>query len=268
MRLAVGIGIVLLAGMLAGPSFAARWSAPTDAELRGLPPYCTAKLKFVPGGAQAYAATVGAQYKNIHHYCDGLNFLNRYYRASSPAEGRSNLALAIIEFDYMVRHLVPDSPLAPQIYLSRATALALSNRKPEAVRDMIQAITLDPKFVRGYGALADLYSDVHQRGKALETVVEGLRQIPDSPTLKRRYRELGGKLPYPKPAAASVVASPPSESTPPETAAKNDESMPDAGEAEQEDEEEPDETAPPKIGSPTNPWCRFCPELGDSPKQH
>lgn len=268
MRWVLGIGVMLVGGMLAAPSLAARWSRPTDMELRLLPPYCTAKLKNLPGGAQAYAATVGAQYTNIHHYCNGLAFLNRYYRAPMSAEGRSYLAFAVNEFDYMVDHLFPDSPLAPQIYLSRGTALALSKRYPEAARDMAKAVALNPKFAQGYQALADLYSDQHQQAKALETVTDGLRQLPDDPNLKRRYRELGGKLPYPEPATPSVAASPPSKAAPPETAAKNDEPAPDAEETEQEDEEKPADTAQPKIGSPTNPWCRFCPDLGDTPKQH
>jgi len=117
-----------------------------------------------------------------------------------------------------------------------------------------------------YIAVADNYKESGNKTKALELVTEGLKINPDSKGLKRRYTELGGKLPYPEavdkttPVEGSKVENKPEEKLgveqPPREAASE---VADADKPAAQIETIP-QVEPPKIGSPKNPYCRFCPD--------
>lgn len=224
---------------------------PTDVELKSLPYYCTVKRqleKGVPGARQAGYAALGEQFGNVHHFCNGLNFINRYYRSPFGAKAGSYLASAINEFTYMVEHLVPNSSLAAESYLGRATAYALSRRDGEAMRDFQTAVRYNPRLAGAYVAWADFLVERKLREDALKVVTEGLRWNPGHRALENRYTTLGGKLPYPEPVAAS--GSP----ALPDSGGKAPEPAPAA--STQSVEPEPKATTT----DPDRPYCRFCPD--------
>jgi len=81
------------------------WSQMTEIEVKQLPNYCMVKYREQQGDAGARGegmALMGPQYSNVHHYCGGLNYLNRYYRNMGRRDAGSYLAFAISEFNYMV----------------------------------------------------------------------------------------------------------------------------------------------------------------------
>ncbi len=230
--------------IVAGQSFSAQWSAPTDSELKMLPPYCTAKMKNDAALIQIYEPQVGPQFANIHHYCSALNFLNRFYSDSNRNEAKSYLAFAVNEFNYMTQHLYPgNTALTAEIYLNQGVAESLQGRDAEAVRDMQKAIELDPRLDKAYAMQAKFFSDRHQQVEALKIITQGLRYVPESKRLKRLYSKFGGKLPYPEPVdqekSKQAVQSQETNSVP-EQPAPTEEKQ--------------------KIGIPSDPWCRFCPE--------
>ena len=119
---------------------------------------------------------------------------------------------------------------------------------------------------------SDIHAKLKQKDEALAVVTDGLRHVPDSTVLQRKYKERGGKLPYPEPVARAadvpeVQAHPAGEGKTLEGEGKHQDKVkpdpvspqPDAAEegSKQENAQAP---AKPKIGSPTNPWCRFCPD--------
>lgn len=233
---------------------------PTDAEMVSLPPYCKAKMKSNPGSPdyKTWESTLGKDFMHTHHYCAGINFLNRYYRSRNIGDKRYNLKNAVDNFNYMVDHASPDYSLMPEVYLNRGLAFSLMQQPGAAMTDLNKAIQLNPGQSRAYNVLADYYVKSRQKGKALDTVTEGLRHNPGTRSLQRRYTELGGKLPYPAPAVAAAppVVEPVAK---PDTAATGEPTP--AGEAGQTPApaaEAP--VAPPPIGTPKNPYCRFCVE--------
>lgn len=252
-------------GMVAAAVFAQAHAvephAPSEAEFNSLPPYCAAKLKSRIGSADyaSWEKILGKDFVHTHHYCFALNYINRYYRSRSRQDKTFNLQSALNNLDYMVTHAAPGYSLMPEIYQNRGLVYSLMGRNGEAVRDMRKAIELNPRQVKAYNVLADFYSGSKQANKALETVTEGLRHNPGTRSLQRRYTELGGKLPYPEPvqampeaappegAAGDVVATPPIEAA---TAASRDEPAAAAS----------GQVPAPAIGSPSNPYCRFCPD--------
>ena len=264
----VGLMLVVLLTGHALPASASRW---TDAEIRALPDYCQARLG-TKGEAQfnSWRKTLGPDFEHTHHYCYGLIQLNRYYGARSSQEKKQILQGAYSNLVYVVQRVDPSYRILPEVYMNLGMVLSLQNKDGEALQAMLKAIELDPKLARAYSAIANQYVKLNKKDKALELTMEGLRQVPGNASLQRLYVKLGGQLPYPEPAA-------PQEQKPVEATTE-------AGEAEtgtrtaqgaepvaqtsnandnKANEEsrgsEAEGAVPPKIGSPSNPWCRFCP---------
>lgn len=243
---------------------AADWS---DAEIKAMPPFCEARLKRVPGQYEQWNQMLGPDFIHTHHYCSALGYINRYYQAKSPRDKAFHLNNASGDLGYMVAHASPSYSLMPDIYLNRGLVQSLAKHDGAALIDLLKALELDPKLVRAYTLAADLYLRMDQKNKALKLVSEGLRHVPEAASLQRLYTKLGGALPYPEPIARApeAPAAPAAKSAEAEPAKPADPSPPPAqpaAAAEIKDNAAPEVAAPTpaKIGSPSNPWCRFCPE--------
>jgi hypothetical protein len=256
--------VVLVSVLASGVASAGTWEPPTDAEWERLPAFCMVKkrelAKTDPNALQTGVGMIGPQFQNAHHFCWGLNFLYRYYNNPFSPKAKTSLASAKNEFDYMAEHLLENSSLAGDVFLYRGTVNALMKNDSAAASDLQQAITRSPGLVRAYLALADFYIERKQRDKALETVTEGLRHAPDSKGLKRRYKELGGKLPYPEP----IIAQPEPEkaaTVPAEGAGKTEPSA-DANPAVTQGPASnfPADKAVSTESTPRKGFCRFCPD--------
>lgn len=266
------VGMVILA-LMAGatsPASASRWR---EAEIRALPDYCQARIS--SRSAEQYnnwRTILGPDFEHMHHYCYGLAFLNRYYGASDALEKKRILQSASSNFTYVLQRADRSFRILPEIYVNMGTVLSLQNRQGEALQAMRKAIELDPKMAKAYTATANLYEKMKKKNEALETATEGLRQIPGNAPLQRLYVKLGGQLPYPEPAAPPVQRA--------EEANAGESRSASGAEAAQADAQAANPAAPaaqkavaesvpanaeaavppaPKIGSPSNPWCRFCP---------
>lgn len=252
-----GLGIALT--VVCASAIAADPWMPTDSEMASLPPYCMVKLKSSPSSPEyrMWESTLGKDFVHTHHYCAGVNFINRYYRARSQQDKRFNLNNARGNLEYMVTHAAPTYSLMPDVYLSLGVVYSLMNQPAQAITHYNKAIELNPRQPRAYGALSDYYVKSKQNARALEIVTAGLRYNPDTKSLQRRYSELGGKLPYPDP----IEPAPPVDA-PPEAEQERVISAPPNPEAPTTAPPvvAPEESLEPQIGSPTNPYCRFCPD--------
>lgn len=224
-------------------------------------------MKYSDPEYQTMLATLGPDSLHVHHYCAALNHMNRYYRDHRPAnlqDKQGQLREALNNFNYMVNHAKPEFILMPEIYMNRAITHSLMKRPVNAISDLQKAIELNPQLIRAYILLADYQIELKQGSKALSAVTEGLRQIPNSKPLQKRYVELGGNLPYPepyqKPEEQKAVAEE-------KNIGKEIKPVVVAPEQAQSSETNPAETPKdieqPAIGMPGNPWCRFCPEAED-----
>jgi tetratricopeptide (TPR) repeat protein len=249
-------------------SHALDYSPMTAQEVKMLPDYfCMMKYRADHGERDLLnkgRALMGPQFENVHHYCYGLNDINRYYLHLGEADAASYLHLAVNEFTYMVDHPKPNSTIRANIFLQRGIAYSLWRRYSEAAIDLQQAITLNPKLVQAYIRLADNYANINDRDNALSMVSEGLRHIPESKALKRRYDELGGKQPYPE----ALVATPtpqPTESQEKPTAPVTAQAASEKTAAVKESEpgaaqQQKTGTTTPPSGTSKNRYCRFCAE--------
>lgn len=248
----------VLASVLSAHAGAVEPWAPNDSEMANLPPFCKARMKSGSSSPdyKTWENTLGKDFLHTHHYCAGINFISRYYRSRSKQDKLFNLNNALGNLTYMVEHASPDYSLMPDVYLNRGLTYSLMKRHGEAMADMNKAIELNPNQAKAYNVLADYYASTQQKDKALETVTKGLQHNPDTLSLQRRYTELGGKLPYPAPIAPAPVEA---------EAAKTDETPADTPSSPAVGTQEaapPDvvPVTPAPIGSPKNPYCRFCPD--------
>lgn len=241
-------GFLLMMGLSLN-AHAAQPYGPTAEELKMLPDYCQ--------NPEHWRSILGPGATWNNHTCYGINWINRYYKSRTSRAKSYSLQSALGDFNYSIGKLPPDFALMPEIHMYRGITHSLMGRNGEALTDLQRAVGMNPKLVKAYNELADLYEiKLTQRDKALEIVTEGLRHNPGTTSLQRRYTRLGGKLPYPvplSPAEPVVAETPPA---PAQGAAP--EAAPAAVPVEKTDAA-PDSEKP-RIGSPTNPHCRFCPD--------
>lgn len=255
-RILAGLGL----GLLACNAFAG--FAPDAQELQTLPPYCTPRINVNdPVGWAQGIAQFGEGWDHMHHYCYALNFINRYYRSRDTATKKDALKQAISNIDYMLDHTSEGYFMRGQWMLDKGKVMMLAGNKPQGIAMIQTALDLNPGLEAGYRLISDTFVELGNKKEALQWASTGLRHAPDSKALKRRYKELGGKEPYPEPLvkpAPPIVEATPAPASQPEPPAA--ESISETQAAQDPAPVAAPVTEPPKIGSPTNPYCRFCTE--------
>lgn len=232
-----------------------------------MPPYCTALYGKYVGLPQLQDSplrnTIPPDCPSLHHYCDGLKAMIRVDR--NRAESGHWLHNAVAAFESVAtgwEHRSTTCPLRSEAYTNLGKALMRQNKAAAgvAVMNFNKALELRKDYLPVYYALSDAYLYLGKKKEALGVVEEGLKYEPDSKGLLRRFKELGGKTPpapiaKPTPQQPSTAAGPgPEPSTSPTaTPNKTGGESPVAAPATAQPE-------PPKIGSPKNPYCRFCPD--------
>lgn len=204
----------------------------------------------------------------VHHRCWAMISKQRSFAAYSP---KSRLKyspkwyakLFHDDMNYIFKVAPSNWKYMPQMLYEDGDMYLIQRDYGNASKNAIRAIGLDPKYSRSYELLADTYSQMGNKRKALETTTEGLKHDPTSKRLIRRHVELGGTPPVvaAQPAAeASAAIEPPLApiepapvTEPVETPSVVNAPATDA----QEVQAAPPPAAPPQ--SKTNPYCRFCP---------
>ena len=168
--------------------------APTESEMNLLPKYCAVKYKYEhrkTPEVKYWKKTLGDNYGDIHHYCNGLNFINRAYKSKSLGERKDWVNKAIGEISYVIKAAKPGFPLLPELYLNRGKAYELKGELVEATKDYKKSIETKPDYSKAYVYYFDLLferqKDYAQAEKVLE---EGLKKSPKSKALKRRWKRL------------------------------------------------------------------------------
>lgn len=233
------------------------------AEMQRMPAYCQVKWNSPPSSPEwkSWRNQIGSNFIDVHHFCAGLNFMNRYWGSRNTRDRGFYLQSALNNFDYMVKAEKPDFALRAELYSQRGEVLRLMGRPGEATADFNKALSVNPRMVKPYLQLADLNVAVKSRDRALEAITQGLRHVPDSTALQRRYLELGGKKPFPEPIAiqAPEPAAPPSADVAQTSDAVDVAAPAQANPAAAEPVGDASAASQPVIGTPNNPYCRFCP---------
>lgn len=236
----------------------------TTAELSLLPPFCQAKLGTNPAAHQLYSGKVGPDWLHIHHYCVGLNFTNRYKRSfGNKGDQQFYLQSALSEFEYMFTHSSPTFWMRPEMHVQKGKLLASAKRTVEAVNEFEMALKDNPKYLEAHVALSDLYKNTGQPSKSITALEQALQLAPNNKALQRRYNELTGKV-FTPPLPTTVEQTAPTPPTPIPVEQAAAVSGVDSTTTQPVPASSPVPTSSPvvvpeKIGTPSNPYCRFCP---------
>ncbi len=245
--------------------------AMTARDLQMLPSYCH-QLTDGNYEANAQAYRLPGAFPTVmphsHHYCHGLKSLARATaQVANKGAMQEELRAAVGEFQYVLGHTEATPEHSIYLAMVRTDLGRVYDRLgkvADSSREFMEAIRLKPDYVAAYIGLADFYRKLGNREDALKITKEGLAHVPESKTLQRRYREFGGKLPYPVPIdseSKAATEAPPGNAAAPGNGNDTTVAAPPAAPSQVDDQKQPQEAKPqePKIGSPTNPWCRFCP---------
>ena len=253
--------IILIALLLHAPSFAVQGFTVTRAELAVMPPYCTAHYGNLVGLPEAITSplrnAVPQGCPSSHHYCDGLKSRLRFDKHNG--ESGYWLGNSIAEFESVLQgDFWKNCPLQAEAYVNLGRSYLSQSKQQnapsfKAAASFMKALEVKPDYLPAYYALGDYYVRLGDKKKALNMVEEGLRYAPNSVGLLRRFKELGGTTP---PIPHHVTAKPMEQQdslveSPPVKSVESSAPPPKEGESAQAPE--------PKIGTPSNPWCRFCP---------
>lgn len=242
-------------------------------EIVMLPSFCRhlTSGNFAPD-AKSYHITgpASVDWPHLQHYCHGLKSIVRAERSTNIQDKKFDLRQAVGEFKYVLTH----TKSSPEYYLYLAMARLHLGRTyvymqkiSDAITEFTEASRLQPGYALAYFELINVYIKNGTRDEALKVARQGLTRIPDSKVLQKYYRELGGKLPYPTPientASDNENSMTPTLTPAATTGPGNNNPTPDyPAKPSQTDTrnqaQEPHHQESP-IGSPTNPWCRFCP---------
>ena len=266
----LSLAAALFGLFLTMPALAAEvmpWTPISQAEFKTLPPYCAVRLsddRQTPEW-KLWEGQLGSGFSDVHHYCQALIHLQRYYSATSQQIRRLFLQEAIHNLDYMIsaNHSVAQLTILPDIFADKGRTLLLQKKDAEAIQAFLQAIKLNPDTVSAYTALSDISVKEGNKQKALQYAEEGLKNVPDNRALQRRYKALSGHVFVPpvvtdKPVEAKAIAADPGVTGVARSAAPGSAAM-ETGTAPAAPVPSPAAGDSQKIGTPTNPYCRFCP---------
>ena len=188
------LSLFLIVALPVTSATAEQWR-PTEEEMRMLPPYCEAKIGSERNNRAAqehWSAVFGAEnWLHMHHYCEGLNFVNRSFKRGGDRKARDfDLQNSINNFDYVLTHAREDFALRPEIMAQKARSLRMLGRKAEAASLYAQVIAIKADYIPAYIALGDFYKETGDQERARETYETGLQQRPGSRSLARRLNRL------------------------------------------------------------------------------
>lgn len=168
---------------------------PTPAEIKSWPQFCQDRWKYGDNRkssvVEKWRSVLGDDYEHLHHYCLGLNYVNRANRSWNNKKNMTYfLSKAERNMNYMISHTKASFVIRPDIHIELGKVYVRQKKIGDAVAQFQNAIRLRKDYSKGYVALSDLYKNNNNRSEALKVIEEGLKYSPDSRSLKRRLKKL------------------------------------------------------------------------------
>lgn len=206
----------------------------------------------------------------LHHRCWALVSRSRYLRAKTNRERARFLSAFVDDMKYVINAAIrqkgPDGwKYLPLVRVELAELYLYEKQYAKVITECGAAINQDRSYVKAYTLLADTYAEMGSKAKSLDIVSEGLRWAPTSNPLQRRYKELGGKLPYPSTSIEDALPEPTparqigEKTSPTDTTGNSQVPEPSIPSANPQVTVQPVPSETGKIGNEKNKYCRFCP---------
>lgn len=246
--------------------------AGTTMEYQALDAWCMARNNWEDANRTGPFPTQPEGSFHYHHYCDAVRGLGKMYAAKDRREFVTQYDVVLDGARYVINHVAADHHLLPLAFLLMGKAQHLAKKYPVAETNLLKASQLDPRYAPIHGALANLYLDSNRKDKAKAAIQAGLEADPTSRSLRRMAAELGMKIEAPPTTQEQQKAAPAT------TGSESPKQEPPAAPSRASADKLDSPTSPPaakeaavpkapevKIGSPSNSWCRFCPDTPAAP---
>jgi tetratricopeptide (TPR) repeat protein len=155
-------------------------------ELKSLPAACVVKFKWDeghgdPAQVEKWKNILGGAFWSMHHYCIGLNCLNRVDRGIG--DKGALLGEALGQFKYM-QGIPADNVLRPEVEYNIGLVLYRMDRISQAIGQLRRTIQMKPNYERAYLLLDICYLRLGDRASAAAALREGLKRVPNSRALQ------------------------------------------------------------------------------------
>ncbi len=271
--LSAALAIMLFANLPPGQVL-----ADTQVKYQALKQWCAGRDKWAAEGGKTDYPNPN-EYFHFHHYCFALKAMNNINSTIDIDKQRAATGTVVGETGYVITHVPEHHFLMPEMYAIRGRAQLAIKQNSKAEESLNKALQLDPRYTDVYASLGNLYLNTNRKEKAAEVTQTGLAIDPQHRALLRLAGKLGIKLEEvktesDKPQPPSSAELKPSDSTeliqnlkpalpsPSSTSAETEPPKQDVDKAAKEDSSKSSNTdaQPTNIGTPRNPWCRFCPD--------
>lgn len=246
----------------------------TQAELALLPRHCygaeqVREISRDPRSKNDYAQIYGFEYIYFHHYCWALNSENIATMIADKFLRESKLQYAIGDLDFSINRSRDTFVFMPDMLTAKARILGKLGRNGEAIAILYKLIRIKSNYAPAYRDISSFYEKLGAKDKALGTLEDGLKIIPDSRLLLKEYRRISGvefiaPAEPPPPATSATTPLPDLSNLPPEGEPTTAHPMPNTKPLQPSDPgstnmdqgavEDPNTTK-----NSANPYCRFCP---------
>ncbi|CCE24393.1 tetratricopeptide repeat protein [Methylotuvimicrobium alcaliphilum] len=186
--------IASLIGLLSPIAYATKYTIykMNELEISRLPPFCQVWARGDTEQTDQWVAKL--KISNIHHLCKGLNHVNhanlRSYNNKDNTLGY-HIKSGIGEFSYVLAHAKGQPfPLRSFVYLNRAKLHEISGDIIKSIEDYSFSIKSNPKYVKAYVGLIDLYIKIGDKEQAAITLKKGLHNAPKSNILLKKKKML------------------------------------------------------------------------------
>ncbi len=169
---------------------------PTASELRLLPEYCKPRATgwgddIKDPRVKRWYAIFGGDWRHLHHYCKGLDHINK--GNSLIANRIFHYNRAIGEFAYCLRRAESGeykSILLPLLYTKTGDAYVGLDNKPVAERYYRKSINKSPKSISAYKRLVTLLIRSNRFKEAKLTNDQGLNRFSKNKFFKRKRAKI------------------------------------------------------------------------------
>ncbi len=260
---------------LAAASLALPAHAGTQAEYQALQNWCVERDRHKDDSAWQ-ANNNPQKYFHFQHYCSAMRAMDRINRARNRQDVQYAVGLVKGELQYVIARYPAEYFLMPEVYALRGKAEFLGGSIADAEVSLLHALQLDPTHAGAYVTLIDLYKGTNRKARAVDTVRAALAAAPGHKGLRRKAQELGVEVPEIVTQEHKLENAPAQPENPPVTPVTKEEAgssivapKPEMAPIDNNIQKPADpEAHQTKIGTPGNPWCRFCVEeesTSDSP---
>lgn len=151
----------------------------TPAEFSQLPKYLQERVKYYYKQSgpeyQQWAKKFGSDYQHYHHWAVGQVKFRRAMTQSDLQQRKYYLRRVLAEYNYLLRHCLPDNGLRYLFHYKKAEALVALNDLRSAISELTASLNYKNNFVPTYLLLSESYSRLGMQQQSDE-VLELMRQ--------------------------------------------------------------------------------------------